>query len=229
MMALTYDDVVKEFKAAVDGDPKIQKLMRQIYDGKGTYKTANDLAVRVGQKLGGVLKVHEPIEGITEWDYFDLIPKTWGLDHQIMADACRGVQETMNKNAGLGIKYKEPAFDVDRVKGIITELTDHPDFTSIDKTFYDQLVNFSQNVVDQSIRENAGVMFRSGIKTMVIRQAEAGGCKWCQDQAGVYDYNEVKDRGNDVWRRHENCNCSIDFVTERSKEFYSERVNNQVK
>ena len=68
-MALTYEDVKKEFMAAVDGDAKCQKLMRQIYDGKGTYKTANDLAVRVGQKLGGVLKAHEPINGIDEWDY----------------------------------------------------------------------------------------------------------------------------------------------------------------
>ncbi len=228
-MALTYEDVKKEFMAAVDGDAKCQKLMRQIYDGKGTYKTANDLAVRVGQKLGGVLKAHEPINGIDEWDYIDLIPKTWGLDHQIMADACKGVQETMNQKAGLGIKYKEPKFDMDRVNGIITELTEHPDFSSINKTFYDQLVNFSQNVVDESIRENAGVMYRAGIKTMVIRQAEAGGCKWCQEQAGVYDYNEVKDRGNDVWRRHENCNCEIDFITERAQGFYSERVNNQVK
>lgn len=228
-MALKFEDVKQEFMQAVNGDKRNQALMRKIRDGKGTYKTAQELSIRVGKSLGKVLKAHEPINGIDEWDYLDLIPKTWGLDQSIMAENCRLVQETMNKKNGFGMKYKEPKFDKDRVNGIIKELEDNPEFSNISKTFYDQLTNFSQNIVDESMRENAGLMYRSGIKTLVIRQAEAGGCKWCQEQAGTYDYNDVKDQGNDVWRRHENCNCTIDFITERDSGFYSERVNNQKK
>ena len=228
-MALTFADIADEFKTKVDSDPVVQKCLRQIKDGKGTYVTANKLAVRVGEDLGKVLKLHEPIDGISEWDYVDLIPKSLGLNHQMIVDECKIVQENMNSKAGLGIKYKEPAFNMDRVNGLITELTDNPEFTNISKSFYDQLVNFCENVVDDSIRDNAGVLFRAGIKTMVIRQAEYNGCQWCQDVAGSYDYNDVKESGNDVWRRHENCRCTIDYITERSGSFYSEKVNNQKK
>ena len=228
-MALTYEDIAQEFKNKVDSDPKVQQYLKTIRSGNGTYVTANKLAVRVGEDRGKVLKMHEPIDGISEWDYVDLIPKALGLDQQMVVDACREVQEGMNKKAGLGIKYKEPAFNMDRVNGLITELADNPEFTNISKSFYDQLVNFSESIVDDSIRDNAGVLFRAGIRTMVIRQAEFGGCRWCQDVAGSYDYNDVKETGNDVWRRHENCRCTIDYITERLGSFYSEKVNNQKK
>ena len=133
----------------------------------------------------------------------------------------------MNKDAGLGIKPKTPKFDYDRVSGMIKELEDHADnFSDIEKSFWDQLCNFSQNVVDQSIRDNMQLMARAGIKTQIIRQAEFKACPWCRDIEGVYDYAEVKNQGNDVWRRHENCRCTIDYVTDRNSDFYTERVNN---
>lgn len=221
-MALTYDDIAEEFKTRVNSDKYVQKYLRQIRDGKATYNTANKLAVRVGKDLGEVLKLHAPIENIDEWDYIDLIPKSLGLDHQIIADACRGVQENMNNKAGLGIKYQEPKFDKNRVYGLIKELEDNPEFTNIEKSFYEQLVNFSESIVDESIRENAGLMYRAGIKTMVIRQADSNCCPWCEEVAGTYDYNDVRQSGSDVWRRHENCRCTIDYITERYGSFYRE-------
>ena len=221
-MALKFEDIAQEFKDSVNGDKTIQKYLRQIRDGRGSYVTANKLAIRVGNHLGKIMVSYAPVEDISEWDLIDLIPKSLGLDHQMIADACRDVQNSMNKDAGLRIKYKEPKFDMDRVNGFITELQNNSEFTNIEKSFVDQIVNFSENVVDESIRENAGLMFRSGIRTVVVRQAEFGGCKWCQAVAGVYDYNEVSDKGNDVWLRHDNCKCTIDFHTERS----SERVYN---
>ena len=132
----------------------------------------------------------------------------------------------MNKEAGLGIKYQEPKFNWDRVNGLIDEIQNHENFSDIEKSFYDQLVNFSENIVDDSIRDNAGKLFRSGVRTLVIRQAEFKACQWCRDVAGSYDYAEVRNGGNDVWRRHENCRCTIDYITEKQSGFYSERVKN---
>lgn len=228
-MALTYDDIAQEFKDKVNNDPTVQKLFKTIRSGNGTYKTANKLAIRIGEDLGKVLKAHNPIDGIDEWDYVDLLPKALGLDHQIIVDACRDVQNSLNKKSGLGIKYFEPDFNMNRVNGLIDELRNNPEFVNIEKSFYDQLVNFSENVVDDSIRDNVGILYRSGIRTMVIRRAEFNGCPWCKEIEGAYDYRTVSDSGNDVWRRHENCRCTIDYITERESGFYSERVNNQKK
>lgn len=226
-MALKFEDIRQAFVDAVNNDQKCQSLYKKIRSGDASYKTGSQLAIRIGENLGKILKKYAPTTSIDEWDLDDLLPKSLGLDHSMVATACKQIQENMNKDAGLGIKAKEPKFNWDRVDGIIKELRDHPDtFGDIEKSFWDQLVNFSQNVVDDSIRDNMQLMAKAGIRTQVIRQAEFKACEWCRDVAGTYDYAEVKDTGNDVWRRHENCRCTIDYVTDRNSSFYSERVNN---
>ena len=225
-MALTFADIAEEFKTAVNSDKIVQECLVEIRDGSRSYAVTNKLAIRVGKKLGEVLKKYEPIENIDEWDYVDLIPKSLGLDYEMIVNSCRMTQENINKDAGLGIKFVQPELNTDRIEGFITELRDNPEFKNISKSFYDQLVNFSESVVDDSIRDNAGVLYRAGVRTMIFRQAEFAACDWCKGIAGVYDYSEVSDTGNEIWLRHDNCKCLIDFKTERSTGFYSERVLN---
>lgn len=229
MMGLTYDDLKEEFEREVRADKKATQLYTKIYNGKGTYRTASELSARIGDDFGKVLRRHSPNDLLVDWDIEDLIPRALGLDHQMVVDACREVQKNLNKNAGLNLKYQEPKFNTDRAYGIVSELQENPGFTNIEKTFYDQFTNFSMNVVDDSIRDNADFMAKSGIRSLIIRQAEYGACPWCEEVAGSYDYREVKGQGNDVWRRHENCRCTIDYITERNNSFYTERVNNQKK
>lgn len=226
-MALKFEDIKQAFITEVDSDKKCIEYYKKIRAGDASYATASQLSIRIGECLGKVLKRHAPETSVYDWDLDDLLPKSLGLDHRMVTTACELIQEQMNKDAGLGIKPKLPKFDYDRVNGLIKELEDHADnFADIEKAFYDQLCNFSQSIVDYSIRDNMQLMAKAGIKTQVIRQAEFRACPWCRNLAGTYDYAEVKDTGNDVWRRHENCRCVIDFVTERNSGFYAERVNN---
>jgi hypothetical protein len=223
----TYEEIKEQFEELVRSDKRANDLYTKIRSGKGTYKTASQLAIRLGTDLGRVLKQYAPEDGsVWDIDIDDLLPRALGLDHRKVIEACREVQNLMNKDAGLGIKFQEPKFNTDRAFGIVAELKEHENFADISKSFYDQLVNFSQNIVDDSIRDNAMTMWRAGIKAQVIRQHEFKACEWCQNVAGAYDYIDVRDTGNDVWRRHENCRCTIDYVTERNSGLYSERVNN---
>lgn len=225
---LTYEDIKGPFLAEIAADERAQELLVMINNGTGTYATASEYAAHVGDCLARVLRQYAPTTDISEWDIENLIPSSLGLDHSIVAEACQTVQEVLNADAGLGIKYIEPVFDKDRAYGIVTELRNNPEFVNIENTFYDQIANFSQNVVDESIRVNASTMARAGVESKIIRVAEFRACPWCKAIAGTYDYDDVRETGNDVWRRHENCRCTIDYVTERNGARYTERVNNQV-
>lgn len=224
---LVYQDIKGELIEEIANDRRAQRLIETINTGAGTYNTASEYAIRVGDCLGRVLRRHAPFENISEWNIEDLIPQSLGLNHAYVSNACKKVQEVLIADAGLSINFLEPEFDGNRAYGIVEELRSHPEFTSIEATFYDQLVNFSQNVVDQAIRTNGGVLNRAGVRSKVIRSHEFKACDWCQEVSGEYDYDEVKGQGNDVWRRHENCRCTIDFITERNGNTYQERVNNQ--
>lgn len=223
---LTYEDIREPLIEAIRNDRKAQQLYELIQSGAGTYNTASEYAIRVGECLARILRQNAPFESIAEWDLENLIPQALGLDHEYVVQACEQVQLALNADAGLGINYVSPKFDGNRAYGIVAELRDNPEFVNIERTFYDQLVNFSQNVVDESIRSNATVLSNAGVQSKVVRHTEAGACAWCRAVAGTYDYADVRRTGNDVWRRHENCRCTIDFITERNGSEYRERVNN---
>lgn len=221
-MPLTYEDIKEPFLEALRNDKRATALINKIEAGKGTYEMASEYAARVGDALAKVLRQRAPLESIAEWDIEELIPKSLGLDHSIVTYACENVQNAMNKDAGLGIKYQQPKFDNSRAYGLVEELRTNPEFTNIENSFYDQLANFSQNVVDEAIRVNGKVINGAGVKSYVVRATEAGACPWCDEVAGIYEYDEVRDTGNDVWRRHENCRCTIAFFTERNGILYRE-------
>lgn len=227
-MGLRYEDVKDEVKAFINNDKTASKLYARIRNGDYSYATAGRLSQRIGDDIGKVLMRYAPLTDISEWDIDSLIPGVLGLDHDMVMTACKQVQENLNKNAGVNIKFVEPKFDGNRAYGIVEELRNNPEFTNIEKTFYDQLTNFSQNVVDESIKVNADLLYNAGVETVIIRQVNGKCCDWCEEVAGVYDYDEVSNTGNDVWRRHENCRCTIDFVTRRNGG-YSERVDNYKK
>lgn len=221
---LTYDDIREPLIEAILNDTKARKLNELIHSGSGTYNTASEYAIRVGECLARILRQNAPFESIAEWDLENLIPQALGLDHEHVVQACEQVQLALNADAGLGINYVPPIFDGNRAYGLVAELRDNPEFANIERTFYDQLVNFSQNVVDESIRVNANVLSNAGVQSKIVRNPEAGACAWCRAVAGTYNYADVRGMRNDVWRRHENCRCTIDFITERNGSEYRERV-----
>lgn len=151
MDPLTYEDIKEPFLEALRADKRAAYLIKEIEAGRGTYEMASEYAARVGDDLAKVLKKHAPLMNIDEWDVENLIPKSLGLDHSIVVYACENVQTGLNKDAGLGIKVQVPKFDSDRAWGLVKELKDNPEFTNIEASFWDQLGNFSQNIVDDAI------------------------------------------------------------------------------
>lgn len=217
-MALTFTDIKDELASAVNSDYRAVALFNRLRT-KGTgYKDAHAYALRVGTLIGRVLRAHQP-EDLSEWDLDDLIPGALGLDHRMVAAACAEAQQNLNRKARIGIRVQEPEFDGNRAFGLVEAVKKRGE---IGPLFYDQVTNFSQNVVDTAIRENAEVQSNAGISAKIVRTAEANCCKWCDELAGVYDYEDVHSTGNPVWARHDNCRCLIEYISETRHE----RVNN---
>ena len=75
------------------------------------------------------------------------------------------------------------------------------------------VVNFTQSVVDDSIKKNAGCQYQSGLSPKIRRISMGKCCKWCGRLVGTYDYATVRNTGNDVFRRHKHCRCTVEFIT----------------
>lgn len=73
------------------------------------------------------------------------------------------------------------------------------------------LVNFAQTIVDDAVRANADFQYKAGLSPKIIRTSTGKCCKWCDNLAGVYEYEEVSDTGNNVFRRHKHCKCLVEY------------------
>lgn len=206
-MPLTFNDVKHEIASAVNSDLRVITLWKKLTENGAGYDVAHAYALRVGVLTGHVLKKYQP-EDLAEWDLEDLIPGTLGLDHAMVSAACTEAQKNLNLNAGVGIRPQVPKFDGNRAFGLVAAVKERGE---IGPQFYDQVENFAENVVDQAIKDNAAVQSSAGLHPKVIRTAEAHCCEWCDNLAGVYNYEDVMGKGNDVWRRHRNCHCVIEY------------------
>ncbi len=68
--------------------------------------------------------------------------------------------------------------------------------------------------------KNADFHYNAGLRPKIIRTAVGKTCKWCQSMAGVYDYSKVSNTGNNVFRRHANCDCTVVYDPEMAVRKY---------
>ncbi|MDY3006008.1 polymorphic toxin type 50 domain-containing protein [Anaerococcus porci] len=65
------------------------------------------------------------------------------------------------------------------------------------------------SVIDNLIRSNADFHYKAGLSPKIIRKSNGHCCDWCSSLVCVYDYKDVKDNGNAVFRRHRHCDCTV--------------------
>ena len=69
--------------------------------------------------------------------------------------------------------------------------------------------NFTQSVVDNTIKANSEFQYKAGLRPKIIRKEAGNCCDWCKEVVGVYEYPDVP---KDVWRRHRFCRCTVDYL-----------------
>jgi hypothetical protein len=152
-------------------------------------------------------------------------------DHDLLIEIIRIVQQRMNEEAGLGLNPVIPEVDENRISGIIDRIAEAEHLDDIRWIFGEPVVNYSQSVIDDAVRQNARATSKLGLTAYIVRKAEAPAvihttrrigkksypvkysvpCKWCKALAGRYPYDKVSNTGNDVFRRHEGCRCKVTY------------------
>lgn len=206
------DALRDDFRKRCENDRKLKKIADTLEHG--TYVDAHDYAVRVGEILSesfAEVLTRDVYPDLTEEMARQLIPSLLGSGHRMTSNACVSVQTNLNRNAGLGLKPIEPEFDVGRAYDLADKYVGYDEWKDARWVLGEPVENFMQSVPDDAIRRNADFQWRSGMSPKIIRKAEPGACKWCRALAGTYDYKDVRDTGNDVYRRHENCRCIVTY------------------
>lgn len=216
------DDIAPKLYEAIKGtydkeislNSKIKGLLTKINNGSATYEDALQYAKELGSCLETAFKVNISDDVLPDGKmYYNiaqrLIEPMVKSNYDSIAAQCVSVQTALNKNANIGLKGIAPKYNADKTKGIIDYVSNADKYSQVEKSFLDSLSTNAKSVVDDSVRENADFHYKSGLSPKIIRTTSGKTCKWCQEVAGIYEYAEVKKTGNDVFRRHANCDCNV--------------------
>lgn len=201
----------KSFAERIEQSSIIDSLYKRIENGSATYAEAEDFAYEVGKCLAETFKsgLSSAVlpDGKMYYNIADrVIRPLLSDDHTIVSDAAAMVQKSLNKGAGIGLQVKKPKINEDRMAGIIDKVSDADQYDDVAWVLDAPVVNFSQSVVDDMIKNNVEFHGKAGLAPKIIRKAERKCCKWCKGLAGEYKYPDVP---HDVYRRHENCRCAV--------------------
>lgn len=201
-----YGVLSENIRAAQIAESRIQK-------GVATYADAQDAAIGIGRALTTALRENLP-EALTDGRLYRAVAevvveqpmKAAGRD---VAEIAEAIQEELNQQAGIGMKPIIPGMNQDQIDGIITGICNAESYEAGKEVMLDQVENCMEGYVDDIVRENADFQYKAGLSPTIERKISGKCCEWCSKLAGSYPYEEVSDRGNDVFRRHRNCHCQI--------------------
>lgn len=217
-------DFDKQFK----GSEVVSKIYARIRDGTATHDDSYRFAKTIGDMLETSFKKYLSAESLPdEKMYYNIAQRilepTLKVNYKLANDVAVEVQELKNVAAGFNIKGRSVEFNESRLKGLVDRLSTE-NFSDVEWLVQSPITNFTESAVDDVIRASVEMLEESGITTYVVRTAAGGCCSWCNKLAGVYPYDDVKAQGNDVWKRHENCHCTLDTKTDKQKSLIKMRA-----
>lgn len=221
--------IQKDFDNGHATSKQIQQLLSLLAEDKATYLQANNYAVEVGKLLSKVLKNKVTADALPNGKmYFNIAEKLFNAtlknSYDLITDYSSKVQTKVNNDVGIRLKAQTPKLNQDRVDGLIKATANAKDFEEVSRLLGDPIVNFSQSVVDDTIKANAEFLDKAGFKSKIKRIAVGRACKWCRNLEGVYDYPHTPE---EIYHRHENCRCRVDYFPNGKRSRYKQNVHSK--
>jgi len=212
--------IIKDFKRYCNSSRRLLDIMKKIEKGTATQSDMYDYAAKIGECLSKAYKKHLTSKtlpnGRMYWNIAkSVVGPTLTNNYTLVNNTAIQIQKLINESNNIGINPLKSTLNTDRVDGFMNKMANADNFDDVAYLLNEPIVNFTLSVVDDFIRENAKFHYDSGLKTQIIRISAHKCCKWCSKLAGTYDYEQVSNKGNDVFRRHENCRCTVLFKSDK--------------
>lgn len=215
--------ILKEVQERFERDFGKSEIVRNAFAAlkgkKATYKTANEFAIEIGDILSKVLGTSLSADKLPDGKmYYNiaqrLLTDVLRRNHELVSGYTSDVQKNLNQEAKISLKVQVPELNLDRIAGIVNRFSSEENFEDVSWLLGEPIVNFTQSIIDDSIRKNAEFHYQSGLQPEIIRKSYFHCCEWCQEVQGNYKYPRVP---KDVFRRHQHCRCIVDYDPKNGK------------
>lgn len=212
-------EVQAKFEAEFGKSKVVEDTFKKLKAKKATYSTANNFAIEVGEILARALQSVVTADRLPDGKMYYNIAKrllepVLGNNYKTVADYAVKVQSDLNKKAKIGLNVKKPVLNQDRIDGLINRLSSEDDFNKVKWILDEPVVNFTQAVIDDTIKINAEFQYSAGLNPTIERRTFGQCCKWCESLSGTYNYPHVPE---DFYHRHQRCRCTIEYDPKNGK------------
>ncbi|HEM6342145.1 TPA: hypothetical protein U2D03_001734 [Streptococcus suis] len=212
-------EVQDKFEASYGKSEVVRRAFEELKKKRATYATANDFALEVGDILADALSSSVTGDKLPDGKmYYNiaqrLLTDTLGRNFELVSGYAGQVQEDLNRSAKIGLQVQVPEINQDRIDGLVNRLSSEDEFSKVAWMLQEPIVNFTQSIVDDSIKANAEFHYDSGLSPQIIRKEGGKCCDWCREVVGIYQYPKVP---KDAYRRHQRCRCTVDYDPKNGK------------
>lgn len=208
-----------EFQKTCKADKYIQSVLKKIEGGTANMEEvallSKQLGFRASQAIGAHVNVAALPDGKMYYNIADTILTGVLKDnYDIINSAATECQKALDSQVGINITPQQAAFPTERVQAVVNAAS-IPDIA--EEVMIRRMTSPTQNITESFYNDyvQTNVKFRSdaGLDCYIIRNDHGGCCKWCSKLAGKYHYPE--DVPKDVYRRHDNCGCTVTYLNGR--------------
>lgn len=204
-----------DFKDQFSKNNLIAALYKKVRDGTATYAEANVFAIEVGKTLANAFRNNLSSEVLPDGKMYYNIAKRviepmMKNNYVLITDVTDQVQQKLNEAANIGIKPITPELNQGRIDGILDKTSSAEVYDDVAWVLDEPMVNFSQSIVDEAIKANAEFHAKAGLRPKIVRKVAGNCCDWCKNLSGTYLY--TYDMPDDVYRRHQRCRCTVDYI-----------------
>ncbi len=208
-----YNEIEKSFDLKTKESKIIKNKLLALKNKKANYKDANEFAVEVGKILADTFKDKIKTGDLPDGKmYYNiakrLIKPNMVRNHDLVSEYSREVQSQLNKQANISIKAQKADLNQDRIDKLVDKITKYDSYEDGKWLLNEPIINFTQAVVDETIKKNANLHYKSGLTPKIIRKEHGNCCDWCKEIVGTYSYPDVPE---DIYRRHRHCRCTVDY------------------
>ncbi|MGU7972065.1 hypothetical protein ACS6Z1_05525 [Streptococcus suis] len=212
-------EVQDKFEASYGKSEVVRRAFEELKKKRATYATANDFALEVGDILADALSSSVTGDKLPDGKMYYNIAKrlltdTLGRSFELLSGYASQVQEDLNRSAKIGLQVQVPEINQDRIDGLVNRLSSEDEFSKVAWMLQEPIVNFTQSIVDDSIKANAEFHYDSGLSPQIIRKEGGKCCDWCREVVGIYQYPKVP---KDAYRKHQRCRCTVDYDPKNGK------------
>lgn len=209
-----FERIEKTFKLKTKESKIIKEKLKALKDKRATYKDANDFAIELGDILASAFSSNISTGDLPDGKmYYNiakrLIEPNMIRNHDLVSEYSKEVQSILNKQANISIQAQKADLNQDRIDKLVYKISEYDSFEKGKWLLNEPIKNFTQVIVDDTIKKNVDLHYKAGLSPKIIRKEHGNCCPWCKGIVGTYSYPDVPE---DIYRRHRYCRCTVDYV-----------------